>query len=248
MRFIITILILLLPMGAFSATLSELERNVDKVFIAKSKSDLPKLVKNLTASLRTDKEKAYVLLAWIVKNIDYDDYKMRQIDKNNSSRLARKEVPRGQDIVETRLGVCEDIAALYDKMLALADVRGIVLSGCVGDNLLVNKVAGKCAGELHSWNAVWIDDQWELVDPTWAITGGEKKAMSDIRYKGAYNRELQKRTRSNSDTYKVRSNRQVDKRWFMVDPKTMEMDHYPTKPNKKWLLTSSKDRKNKHLK
>ena len=248
MRLVLIVLLLLSPLFAFAKTENELEKSVEKVFVAKSRSDLPKLVKNLISGLKTEKEKAYVLLAWIVKNIDYDDYKMRQIDKNNSSRLARKEVPKGQDIMETRLGVCEDISALYDKMLSLADMHSVILSGCVGDNLLINKVSGKCAGELHSWNAVWIDEQWELIDPTWAITGGEKKAMSGIDYKSLYDRELKKRVRTNSDTYQVRSERKVDKRWFMVDPKTMEMDHYPTKPNSKWLLTTSRDRKNRHLK
>jgi len=95
------------------------------------------------------------------------------------------------------------------------------------------------------WNAVWIDDQWELVDPTWAITGKQASAMSDISKKRKYEKELKKREKKSANTYKPREDRSVNKRWFMTNPKAMEEDHQPN--DKKWLLTKMRDRKNKNL-
>lgn len=248
MRVFLMFFLLLFSVSSWAITDNSIELQVEKMPIVKSKADLSKLVKKLTSQLKGDKEKAYALLVWIVKNIDYDDYKMRQIDKNNSSHLSHKEVPTGQDILETRLGVCEDIAKLYDKMLKLADMNSVVLKGCSGNKMIVSKMADKCVGESHAWNAVWIDKQWELVDPTWAIIGGEKKVLEDVDSKFTYNRELKKRTRYNSKIYQPRTERHVDSKWFMTDPQVMKKDHYPTKPNSRWLLTSSKDRKNPKLK
>ena len=45
--------------------------------------------------------------------------------------------------------------------------------------------------------------------------------------------------------YKPREGRSVNKKWFMVNPGIMEQDHQPN--DKKWLLTKTKDRRNKNL-
>ena len=236
--------ILFFTSSVWSAPDSTIAKLVEKAPEIKSSSELPKLVRKLTQGLRKDEDKAYALLTWIVKNIDYDDYKMEQIDKKMTSKHSRVEVPNSGDILRTRLGVCEDIAKLYKKMLDQADMKAVVINGCTGE---VDKKKGGCkdGSAGHTWNAVWIDKQWELVDPTWAITGKQTAAMGDVTKKSKYEKELKKREKKSSHTYEMREDRNVNKKWFMTNPKAMEEDHQPN--DKRWLLTKMRDRKNKDL-
>ncbi len=244
MRSLIFVVCLLFSSPLWAISESNITELVEKVPEAKSSSDLPKLVKKLTQNLKTDEDKAYVLLTWIVKNIDYDNYKKDQIEMTMTRHYSRAEVPESGDILKTRLGVCEDIAKLYQKMLQQARMKAVVIDGCVGE---INPRTKKCkdGNSGHTWNAVWIDGQWELVDPTWAITGKTKNAMEDITRKSKYERELKKREKKSAKTYEVRSDRKVNKKWFMTNPKTMAEDHHPE--DEKWLLIKPRDRRNKNL-
>ena len=244
MRFLCLTLFLFLSCPVWAVSESQIAKSVEKAPEVKSNADLPKLVEHLTHGLKKEEDKAYALLSWIVKNIDFDEYKMKMVTEQASSKYFRKEVPSGGDILKTRLGACEDIANLYKQMLEKANLKVVTIDGCVGE---IDRKKEKCKdGSFpHSWNAVWIDDQWELVDPTWAITGKQVSVMSDVTRKKMYERELKKRERVTSHIYESRKNRSVNKKWFMANPKVMEEDHQPN--DKKWLLTKTKDRKNKDL-
>ena len=244
MRLIFLAVVLFLSAPVWAISESNFMKLVEKAPEVQSSSDLPKLVKALTQNTKTDEDKAYVLLAWIVKNIDYDEYKKNQIESKNSARHSRAEIPESGDILKTRLGVCKDIASLYQRMLKQADIEAVVINGCTGE---INKKTKKCkdGSPGHSWNAVWIDKQWELVDPTWAITGKQTTAMEDITKKRNYEKELKKREKKSAKTYEPRANRSVNKKWFMTTPKTMEADHHPD--DDKWLLIKPRDRRNKNL-
>ena len=244
MRSLFWVVLLLLSTPVWAISESNIIKLVEKAPEAKSSSDLPKLVKALTQSLKTDEDKAYALLTWIVKNIDYDEYKKNQIEKKTSARYSRAEVPESGDILKTRLGVCEDIASLYKNMLDTAKMKAVVIDGCTGK---IDKKKGGCKdGSIgHSWNAVWIKDAWELVDTTWAITGKQTTAMEDVTKKRNYEKELKKREKKSSKTYETRADRSVNKKWFMTAPKVMQEDHQPK--DEKWLLTKPRDRKNKNL-
>ena len=229
--------VLAVPDGAFL-------RQVEKAPKVDSKADIKKLVQALTTSIEKDEDKAYVLLLWIVKNIDYDDYRYRQSEDKASSNHSRAVVPEAGDILKKRLGMCGDISDLYKDMLREAKIKAYTIEGCTNE---VDKKQKKCQNNKggHAWNVVWIENQWEFVDPTWAITGEQKTAMENVSRKSEYNREMKKRERKTSQNYKIREGRVLDEKWFMTDPRTMQENHKPY--DKKWLLLDSKDRKNKKL-
>ena len=244
MRSLFLGLFLLLALPAWAAPESQIAKLVESAPEVKSESELPKLVKQLTKSLKKEEEKAYVLLAWIVQNIDYDDYKKNQIKQQQTRWRTRSEVPESGDILKTRLGVCADIAALYKKMLEQAGMKAVIINGCIEPNVKKTKKCQKNSPR-HSWNAAWINNQWELIDPTWAITGQQVSVMEDITKKRNYEKELKKREKRTAQTYQPRKDRSVNKQWFMTSPKTMEEDHFPD--DDKWLLTKTSSRRNKNL-
>ena len=91
--------------------------------------------------------------------VDYDDYAYRQMDKHNNSKLTGlSEVPEQGDILETRLGVCKDVAKLYTTMLAKADIKSRMISGCIGPK---NVNMRQCENP-HAWTVVWLNNKWEF--------------------------------------------------------------------------------------
>ncbi len=159
-----------LSMSVFAAgSMSGYVKNAPEI---QQHSELSKVVQYLIKPYHSDQEKALSILTWIVYNIDYDDYVYRQKDKNNKSRRdLSKNIPIQGDIIQTRLGVCIDIANIYTEMLKLADIEARTITGC---NAGMGDQQG-CQENPHAWNAVWIEDQWELVDPTFAM--GDAKGM-----------------------------------------------------------------------
>ena len=238
MKKILLSLILFLSFSMQSANPSGMRSYIQNAPKITKHNQLKSVVNYLTRRYRNDEDKALSILTWIVMNIDYDEYYyQKSVDDNKSRRDLSRHIPEQGDIIETRLGVCKDIAALYSEMLKMADIDSQVISGCVAPK----NDRKTCQENPHAWNVVWLNRQWELVDPTYAM--GNASKMGNITSKGRYDRAVKKRMRSTSDTYKPRSNRSVDTTWFMTDPKIMGKDHHPN--DKKWYLTKNKDKRNK---
>lgn len=238
MKKILFVLFLFLSFSLQSASISSIRSHVLDAPKIKKHDKLDSVVDYLSRQYRDDEDKALAILTWIVLNIDYDEYYYQKADENNRSRrdLSRY-IPKQGDIIETRLGVCKDIAALYSEMLQMADIESRVISGCVTQR----NSQRACRENPHAWNAVWINKQWELVDPTYAM--GEAGAMGEISTKRRYERAVKKRSRRTSGVFNPRTDRRIDTMWFMTDPKVMEKDHHPD--DERWYLIKRSDRKRK---
>ncbi len=214
----------------------------EKAPVVKSTADLDQLVKYLVRPYQKDEDKAYVLLYWIVNFVDYDEYRYDKIrDNNKSHRDLSAKIPEQEDILKTRLGVCEDISELYVQMLQQAGIEAQKISGCVVADQ--NWKEGKPCDAPHAWVAFWLKDQWELVDPTYAM--GQANALTQVRSNRRYKKEVKKRERATDETYSSRSRRLLTE-WFMRDPKLMSSDHQPSQ--EQWSLLKARNRKNKNLK
>ena len=208
---------------------------------AQYEESLPKLVQYLTEPFANSEEnKARVLMAWIVHHIDYDEYKSKEIMKTSYKRHTNR-VNTG-DIFETRIGVCSDIAGLYQRMAGLAGLDSVVVTGYAGNTVTRRDMEDS----RHAWDVVKIDGEWEFVDPTWAIKGANAVVFQDVNSRASHNREMKKRERNESKTNKRRKNRKVDDRWFMTEPREMIKTHFPD--DEKWQLLPSPKRIGSFLK
>ena len=234
------LLFCLLSFGALAKSYNTVDSRAEHVPAGYEKS-LPELVNYLIEPYKNDDEKkARVLMAWIVYHIDYDDYKADNINKTTYRRHPSR-VSTG-DIFETRVGVCQDIASLYQRMAGLAGLDCVVVSGYAGNEVTRRDMEK----QRHSWNVVKINDKWEFVDPTWAIRGANVVAFEDVSTRAEHAREIRKRERNTKRTNKTRKNRNVDDRWFMTEPKEMIKTHFPD--DSKWQLLSTPKRIGSFLK
>ncbi len=194
---------------------------------------IPKLVEYLTKPYRNDEEKkARVIFAWIVYHIDYDMYQVRASDEmvaKKNSRI-RKGLPRAPNIFEAWLGVCGDIAELYQKMATEAGLEAVVIGG-FADTPKVTRKTFEGAG--HAWNAVKIDGEWQLLDATWSISA-MGQVYQNIKSDSAYERAIEKRKKSFNKKRKETNNRKIDGSWFLTKPGEFIKTHYPDNPN--WQL------------
>ena len=213
--------------------------------VLKSKMGLSKLVRYLVKPYRTDEEKARVLLAWIVYNIDYDDFKYKAIE-DDLDRTKKKDkdlyIPQN-DILETRTGVCGDIAQLYKKMAELAGLSAFVVRGNAGYDMTYDQFENK--ESAHAWNVVKINRKWEYVDPTWAMDGEGTHSFGDISKKKEYNKTIKERKKKTSDVKLPREGRLVNDEWFLTDHEEMIKTHFPD--DEQWQLQKKKVTKEEFL-
>ena len=232
--------------AAFAAVnYSKIDTYAKRAPVLKNNGNLNRLVQYLVRPYQTDTEKARVLLAWIVYNIDYDGYKLNAIeDKLTNTRKHNRQlfIP-DNDILETRMGVCGDIARLYKRMCEMAKLDVALIYGRVRQE--GESVAQFESGPGHVWTAVKIDGVWEYVDPTFAIQGADREVLSDVDRKREYQRIVKKRTRKTSSVKKARDGRSVDDKWFLTDKNEMIKTHFPNE--ERWQLQEPKLTKQEFL-
>ena len=233
--FVLCFVFCIWPITTFGAIdYAQIDKYAKEAPWLKNNSNLDRLVKYLVQPYKKDVEKARVLLAWIVYNIDYDGYKLNAMEDamKTSGKHNRQLFIPNNDILETRLGVCGDIATLYQKMGEIAGLTVSLITGRVRQE--GEDVADFDVGPGHVWTAVKIDGLWQFVDPTFAIDGTSTIVMGDVDRKRQYERNIKQRTKRNASTKKPREGRVVDNRWFLINKHELIKTHFPD--NERWQL------------
>ncbi len=135
----------------------------------KSKYDSPEaLAKAMCQNLKTDRDKARAIFAWIADNVRYDFKSMDFVPPKGMSR-AELEATRIERTYKKGKGVCEDYSVLYKHMAGAVGLECVLVSG--NSRSLMRSTLGD-----HAWNAVKIDGKWQLLDATWGagyVEGGD---------------------------------------------------------------------------
>lgn len=113
-----------------------------------------KISEYIRANFKTDKEKSRAIFIWIATNIRYDIEKMYAVNLNEND-LDKISKP-----LQTRKGVCENYAALFNDICIKSGVKSYVISGYTKQNGLIGNAS-------HAWCAARINGTWYLFDPTW---------------------------------------------------------------------------------
>ena len=115
------------------------------------------------------------IFIWITDNIRYD-YKFINKGKEVTPPDCKPGIDCGQMLIDwenkyltqvIRQGkaVCDGYARLFKKMCDIAGIRSSVISGYTKTKPYQVGIAGPVN---HAWNAVWVDNEYHFVDPTWA--------------------------------------------------------------------------------
>ena len=175
------------------------------------------LSKKLTAPYKTQLEKIRSIFKWVTENIEYDieGYHSPKglysglfrptistidsvIQKDYNDRIVEK-------VLTERKAICDGYARLFKTLCDHANIQSVVISGYIR---WYSDPIGAVTDRKHAWNAVLLNNKWQLLDPTWAS--------------GTVDNAVTKFTKKYNNFY------------FLTDPIKLFNDHYPT--DTKWAL------------
>jgi len=121
-------------------------------------TSIARLAAYLTATAKDDYDKARAIYTWMTKYITYSDTTITNGWLGTAENQLRQQP---EQVLRNRTGVCEGFANLYKALCTAAQLRAEVVTGTVKED------DGTVADVGHAWNAVQLDGQWYLTDPTW---------------------------------------------------------------------------------
>nr|WP_321242996.1 transglutaminase domain-containing protein [uncultured Psychroserpens sp.] len=163
----------------------------------------------------TDIDKVRAVYYWISNHIEYD-YKSYRNGSNGyksiaynddgdyENRLKSLRKNYAEKSLKKRLAVCEGYSQLLKFTLLELGIEAEVIKGYAKKS--VREIGLIKKGTNHAWNAVKIDNQWQLIDATWS-TGNTEKNPKDFDF---------------SDEY------------FLIAPEQLILNHFPKET--KWQL------------
>lgn len=160
-------------------------------------TEIAELARQLAAGQTSDKAKALALYDWVAQNIRYDITAYQSGDLPN---------PSPQLVLASRSAVCEGYARLF---VAMAQAVGLEAEMVVGYSKGFSPEEAEAEPD-HAWNAVKLDGEWVLLDPTW----GSGHIDASKRFVAEFSRD-----------------------WFATPPREFAATHLPTDP--RWQLLSN---------
>jgi len=177
-------------------------------------ADEPAILANkLTSSYTSELQKVRSIFSWITSHITYNVSRnpggrriQTIIEDDDTGALKPLNERVAITVLKRKSAVCDGYAKLFKTLCDYAGIRSEVISGYAR----TNDGRSYTFRSNHSWNAVWIDSAWYLLDVTWAA--------GYIRYQS--NEFIASR----------------DEKYFLSSPQSFVQDHYPE--DLQWTLLS----------
>ena len=168
--------IFFLSIFSLSSQVDKLNK-VDKIMYSYSNiNSIEELSKRIDYDFKTDIEKVRAVFTWVSLNIKYEQKQQYLLEMPKSylvfsdDDLKRRQKIENEKILKNTFnkkeGVCTGYAFLFHKICTLLNIENELVYGYVRRSL--NDIGYVSTSKNHVWNAVRIDDEWILVDTTWA--------------------------------------------------------------------------------
>jgi Transglutaminase-like superfamily len=181
-------------------------------------TDPAALSRILTFPFHTEKDKVRSIFVWITENISY----YRGVSKNSRKKRYYAEEDGLPDtgalksltervaikVLQDRRTYCDGYARLFKSLCDHASVRSEIITGYARADM--SRAEEKFRSN-HSWNAVYIDSAWQLLDVTWA-SGYISRSSNDFV-------------------------KHFDDYYFLTPPEQFIRHHYPD--DLRWTLLSN---------
>jgi len=203
MKFFLAILFFL-PLRFYSqvgqTNFYAIDSKVESIPVAKADS----LAKQLASLGKTDREKVRAIFRWITEHIDYNVMPFGQRKKiprqfykePDDSNIALPPLNEriAAKVLNTGVAFCDGYSRLFKTLCDHAGIKAEVIYGYARTN------SNRRFAVNHTWNSVYIDSTWYLLDVTWA--------SGVVSYGNEYIRQY-------NDFY------------FLTPPSDFIRDHYP---------------------
>ncbi|GAA4330481.1 transglutaminase domain-containing protein [Flaviaesturariibacter amylovorans] len=167
MRFLFVLLLISLIVTRPAAAQRVSDELVDAHAVTVTGDRPDTLAARLTRPFRTDREKVRALFRWVAHYIAYEVRSPRMPKQVRDT--AWDGLPLDERVayatLRRRSGVCEGFARLFNTLCHYAGIRSELVSGYVRND---DDRTDRGVLPNHSWNAVYFDSSWHLLDATWA--------------------------------------------------------------------------------
>lgn len=136
-------------------------RAIDKHAIdtpASEMRSIAQLASYLSVLAKDDYEKVRAIYSWITHHVTYSDTTVRN---GWLGTPENKWQQQAEQVLKNRTAVCEGYANLYKALCNAVGLPAELVTG------VVKQEDGTVADVGHAWNAVQVEGQWYLSDPTW---------------------------------------------------------------------------------
>lgn len=123
--------------------------------------------------VKTEQEKARAIFTWIAGHIRYQKV-------SDPAAQTKKEYydRRVKQVYRSGRGVCMDYSLLYQRMAQAVGLRCELIEGHA------KTFSGNW--ESHAWNAVYLEEQWVLLDATWGAGYRDEKGDFVPEFQSGY--------------------------------------------------------------
>lgn len=177
-----------------------------------------KLARYLTENEPSKQQQVLNIYTWMIYNIRYEVKELSKIER-------RHYTPK--QTLQRKKGICSQYSELFQVLCAFAGISAKEITGYV-------KGPAYTSGDLffesdHSWNAVYLDSAWYLLDATW---GSGHVVPKKRKFKALLARCTGKVHIQNS--YKFQAKPTLT--YFLTPPEKFLLDHLPADPS--WQLVT----------
>lgn len=133
-----------------------------------------KLAFAITKDATSEKEKVTAIYKWIATHISYDNELRLSAKLQKEFYTSEENVLK--KVLERKMALCGGYAFLFKSLCENVGVSAEVVHGFTKD--YSGKIQ-KNKQPTHTWSAVKLNGQWQLLDITWAISYGNKNGPDD---------------------------------------------------------------------
>jgi transglutaminase/protease-like cytokinesis protein 3 len=222
MNFLLAIPFLFLSLASIGQKAEKINpfKSIDERVKKIQASAIDSLSKKLTTPYKKDIEKVRSIFKWITENIAYDIVGYHNT-KGIYAGLFRPNISTIDSVIQKdyhdnivnkvlneRKAVCDGYTRLFKSLCDQANIKSKII---VGNIRWATDPIGQIFDRPHAWNAVLINEKWQLLDPTWASGYVNSKITEFIKKYNEF--------------------------YFLIDPAKLINDHYPDDP--KWSLLNN---------
>lgn len=133
-----------------------------------------KLAFAITKDATSEKEKVTAIYKWITTHISYDNELRLSAKLQKEFYTSEENVLK--KVLERKMALCGGYAFLFKSLCENVGISATVIHGFTKD---YSGKSFKNKQPTHTWSAVKLNGQWQLLDITWAISYGNKNGPDD---------------------------------------------------------------------
>ena len=124
----------------------------------------------LKSPAKSDIEKAWCVYLWITHNIDYN------FNGYLNGNYGNQDI---NSVFKTGLSVCSGYGKLSEELFGCFNIKSMIIGGYAKG--YGYKIGEKLTKVNHDWNAVFINNKWNLIESTWGAGFCDSKSVKYVR-------------------------------------------------------------------